>query len=207
MRTGSGTLSWVRAALIALCSLVLVTAVIAGARQAKDSAGATDAPLRPLTREQVSAPIAGAPPRLAALRRRVNELDDGATKAFDAQLRALRGYPVVVNMWASWCEPCRRELPLFQREAVKRGATVAFLGVNVEDARDAALKLAARYPLPYPSFSDPRYNITAGRFAARGLPVTAFYDAKGKRVAVRQGEFPNQAALSEAIERYALGRS
>ena len=119
-------------------------------------------------------------------------------------MRALRGHPVVVNFWASWCAPCRRELPSFQREANERGARVAFLGVNSGDDRDAARRLAREFPMPYPSFSDPRDNIVLGRFGARGLPVTAFYDARGKLAIVRQGEFANRQALSDAIERYAL---
>ena len=185
-------------------AIAIAAAVMSGVRQAREEAGAPATALAPLSRAQVSRPIVGAPAQLAALRRRVNVLQDGGVHAFDAQLRALRGYPVVVNMWASWCGPCRRELPVFQREAVKRGARVAFLGVNVEDAREDALKLAARFPMPYPSFVDPRYNITAGRFHARGLPVTAFYDARGRLAAVRQGEIASQAKLSAAIERYAL---
>jgi len=193
-----------RMAVIAACSLALVLAVAAGVRQAGDGSGSPAAELAPLTRAEVARPVAGAPPEIAALRRDVNVLRTGGVKALDAQLRALRGRPVVVNMWASWCGPCRRELPLFQREAVKRGAGVAFLGVNVEDARDAALALAERYPMPYPSFVDPRYNITKGRFGARGLPATAFFDASGRLAIVRQGEFATRAQLAAAIERYAL---
>jgi thiol-disulfide isomerase/thioredoxin len=194
----------VRPAVIAVCCIALGVAVVIGVRQAREDSGAPATALAPLTRAQVSRPIAGAPPQLARLRRQVNVLRSGGAHAFEAQLRALRGHPVVVNMWASWCGPCRRELPVFQREAVKRGARVAFLGVNVEDAREDALKLAARYPMPYPSFVDPRYNITAGRFHARGLPVTAFYDARGRLAVVRQGEIASRAKLSAAIERYAL---
>ncbi|MEA2217648.1 MAG: cytochrome c biosis protein CcmG, thiol:disulfide interchange protein DsbE [Solirubrobacteraceae bacterium] len=192
-----------RTAVILLCVLAVVAAVIVGVRQARDGAGTQHAPA-PLTRAEVSRPIPGAPPELAALRRRVNELRGGGVAAFDAQLRALRGHPVVVNMWASWCPPCRIELPSFQREAVRRGASVAFLGVNVGDARGDALKLARRYPMPYPSFTDPRSNIVAGRFGAHALPVTAFFDARGKLAIVRQGEFASEAKLAESIERYAL---
>jgi thiol-disulfide isomerase/thioredoxin len=191
-----------RTALIALCALAVAAAIVVGVRQARDSASA--GPATPLSRAEVSTPLAGAPADLAALRRRVNELVGGGRKAFDAQVRALRGHPIVVNMWASWCDPCRRELPLFQREAVKRGARVAFVGVNVDDGREAALKLAARFPMPYPSFRDPRYNIAAGRFHARGLPVTAFFDARGKLAIVRQGEIANEQVLADAIDRYAL---
>jgi cytochrome c biogenesis protein CcmG/thiol:disulfide interchange protein DsbE len=191
-----------RTVLITLAALALVVLIALGARQAADRAGGP-APAA-LTLAEVSKPIAGAPPELAALHRQVNVLRDGGVEAFDTQLRALRGHPVVVNFWASWCGPCQRELPSFQREAVKRGATVAFLGVNSGDDRDGARKLAARFPMPYPSFSDPRDTIVAGRFHARGLPVTVFYDARGKLAIVRQGELSTQRALADAIERYAL---
>jgi thiol-disulfide isomerase/thioredoxin len=193
-----------RTAAITLCALALVAAVLVGVRQARDDEPTSAAALEPLSRAEISKPIAGAPPELAALRRRVNVLVGGGVKAFDAQLRALRGHPVVVNMWASYCGPCRIELPAFQRQANRLGARVAFLGVNVMDDPVEARKLAERYPMPYPSFLDPRSNIVLGRYRSRVLPVTAFYDARGRLGPVRQGQFPNEAKLAEAIERYAL---
>jgi cytochrome c biogenesis protein CcmG/thiol:disulfide interchange protein DsbE len=191
-----------RTALIALCALVLVIVIAVGARQALDSSHASKS--AGLTRAEVAKPIPGAPPQLAALHRRINDLRDGGATAFDAQLRALRGHPVVVNLWASWCEPCRRELPLFQREAVKRGAQIAFLGLNVQDTRASALGLAGQFPMPYPSFADPHGAIAAAHFHASRLPTTAFFDARGKLQIVQQGEFANEARLATAITRYAL---
>ena len=73
-------------------------------------------------------------------------------------------------------------------------------GDNRGDARDAR----ARFPMPYPSFEDPRQAV-AGRFGAPGLPATAFYDARGKRVIVHQGAFASERQLAAEIERYALG--
>lgn len=195
-----------RKALLALGAVALVVVVVIGAGQAEETNPAPGAEtLRPLTLAEVSRPVAGAPPELAALRERVNELVPGGKRALDARLRALRGHPVVVNLWASWCGPCRHELPFFQRQAVKRGAQVAFLGVNSNDNDTEARKLAARYPMPYPSFVDPRLSV-AGEYAAKGLPVTAFYDARGKRVLVHQGPFTSEAQLATEIDRYALGR-
>jgi cytochrome c biogenesis protein CcmG/thiol:disulfide interchange protein DsbE len=190
-----------RKAAIALCTLALVAALVAGVLQARDNS--TDESAGPLTRAEVSRPIPGVPPELAALRRRVNVLQPGGRRAFEAQLRALRGHPVVVNAWASWCGPCRVELPHFQREALKRARTVAFLGLNVGDDPDGARQLAAANPMPYPSFTDPRFNIAAGSYGSRALPITVFYDARGRRT-VRLGPFATQAELSRAIERYAL---
>lgn len=187
-----------------LCTLVLAAVLVVGMRQARHSTGAASKPLTPLSLAAISKPIARAPADLAALRRRVNVLAGGGAKAFEAQLRALRGHPVVVNMWASSCDPCRYELPMFQREAIKRGAQVAFLGVNVLDPPDAAHQMAARIPMPYPSFADPRGNIAVGIYRTHVLPVTAFYDARGKLSIIEQGQFASEAKLSAAIERYAL---
>jgi cytochrome c biogenesis protein CcmG/thiol:disulfide interchange protein DsbE len=198
----SATLSHMRKAVYAIIALALTAAIVVGILQASSSDRAPKKAGAALTLADVSKPLAGAPPVLAALRKRVNELDRGGAKAFDVELRALRGHPVVVNMWASWCDPCRFELPFLQREALARGTKVAFLGIDVNDARDAARARAAQFPMPYPSFEDPRSNLFA-RFKARGLPTTAFYDARGKLVIVHQGVFPTQAKLAEAIDRYA----
>ncbi len=191
--------------MLVVVALAVAAAVVYGYLQARSSEHATGAAPTPLTLAQVSRPIAGAPAKLAALHGRVNELQPGGAKALDAELRELRGTPVVVNLWASWCDPCRFELPYLQRQAVARGAQVAFLGVNSNDNRDDARKLAERFPMPYPSFEDPRLAV-AGRYGARGLPATAFYDAQG-RVTVHQGVFSSEAKLRDAIDRYALGRS
>lgn len=194
-----------RKPVLIVAAAALVAALVVGFMQARSSDVAPTATPEPLTRAQVTRPLTGAPAKLAALHSRVNELRPGGAKALDAQLRELRGTPVVVNLWASWCDPCRFELPFLQRQAVKRGAQVAFLGVNTNDNREDAGKIGQRFPMPYPSFEDPRLAV-AGRYGARGLPVTAFYDAKGK-VTVHQGPFTSEAKLRDAIDRYALGRT
>lgn len=210
-RTGSGYLIagfcdavLVRRVLAVIAALAVAAAIVVGIVQAGGTDAATGEPPAPLTMAEVSRQLPGTPPRLAALRQRVNELTSGGAKALDAQLRALRGHPVVVNLWASWCEPCIYELPFLQRQAVERGARVAFLGVNSGDNRADARRMAARFPMPYPSFEDPRQNI-AGRYRVLGLPATAFYDARGRLVTVHQGGYRTEARLSADIRRYALG--
>jgi thiol-disulfide isomerase/thioredoxin len=185
-------------------AVALVIAIVIGADQAGDRDPAAGEAVAPLSLAAVSKPVAGAPPQLAALHARVNDLEAGAKPVLDRQLRALRGHPVVVNLWASWCDPCRHELPFFQRQALKRGAKVAFLGVNSNDSEAEARRLGRRYPMPYPSIVDPRLAV-AGAYGARGLPVTAFYDASGKRVLVHQGGFTSEQQLAAEIERYAVG--
>lgn len=192
-----------RKAILMLAAIAVAAAVVVGIVQSGGN-GAAEPP-EPLSRADVSRPVAGVPPTLAALRARVNELAPGGADALDRQLRALRGHPVVVNVWASWCHPCIYELPFIQRQAVKRAGEVAFLGVNSGDNAGDAGKLLRRIPLPYPSFDDPRQAVV-GSFGARYLPATAFYDAGGRRVVVHRGQFNSEQELSDEIERYALGR-
>lgn len=195
-----------RRAAIVIGTLALATAIVIGIVQAGDSETAKTEKVVPLSRAEVAKPIAGVPANLAALRRRVNERVGGGTKALDAQLKALRGRPVVVNLWASWCDPCRYELPFLQRQALKRAASVAFIGVNVDDERKRAAELAAEYPMPYPSIEDPDRKIVS-RYRGIGLPVTVFYDAAGEQQMVHQGLYATEDLLSDAIDRYALGRA
>ena len=72
---------------------------------------------------------------------------------------SLRGYPVVVNVWASWCGPCRFEFPHFQRAAAAYGKRVAFLGIDSQDSDDAAATFLREEPVPYPSYTDPDEEI------------------------------------------------
>jgi cytochrome c biogenesis protein CcmG/thiol:disulfide interchange protein DsbE len=196
-----------RPVLYALAGLALVAVVVVGLLQAGGSdEAATTGPPEPLARAEVLEALRGAPPQLAALHAQGSELLDGGAEAFDARLRELRGRPVVVNMWASWCGPCRFELPFFQAQAARRGDEVAFLGLNVGDNAGDAADFAAEYFMPYPSFQDPQRRIL-GRFGAAGLPATAYYDADGELSFLHQGLYASEAKLSEAIERYALNPS
>ena len=99
--------------------------------------------------------LAGSPPPLAALHKQADELLPGGTDAFERRIAALRGYPIVANVWASWCGPCRREFPTLQRLSARYGKEVAFLGVNSQDSDAAATTFLREAPLSYPSYTDP----------------------------------------------------
>jgi cytochrome c biogenesis protein CcmG, thiol:disulfide interchange protein DsbE len=150
--------------------------------------------------------LAGSPPPLAALHRQANELLPGGRDAYEERIAALRGYPAVVNVWASWCGPCRFEFPHFQRAAADYGKRVAFLAVDSQDSDEAAATFLEEAPVPYPSYTDPDEEITDSLGASLGLPDTAFYDRGGKLVYLKQGPYDDLAELRADVERYAFGQ-
>ena len=145
----------------------------------------------------------GAPAQLASLYDQENALLGGGLSAYEKRIATLKGRPVVVNAWASWCGPCRFEFPFFQRQAVKRGKQIGFVGLNTQDNDGDAKEFLGRYPLPYPSYTDPDQEIAREVKAATGLPATAYYDRKGELVYTHIGVYATEAKLAEDIERYA----
>lgn len=148
--------------------------------------------------------LAGSPPPLAALHSQADRLLPGGPAAFEKRIAALEGYPIVVNVWASWCGPCRFEFPTLQTLSAEYGKRVAFLGVNSQDSDDAARTFLAEAPVPYPSYTDPDKKITDSLGATLGLPDTAFYDRAGKLVYLKQGPYTDEAHLRADIRHYAL---
>src|SRR5579884_3417128 len=98
----------------------------------------------------------------------------GGARAFRSRLAALRGTPVVVNEWASWCPPCRHELPLLRAAAAKHAGQVAFVGLNVRDTTGAARSFLSAHPLGYASYADPNGDISRSLATMVGLPTTVF---------------------------------
>lgn len=117
-----------------------------------------------------------------------------------AELRAqVRGTPMVVNFWASWCDPCEEEMPLLVAAARREGDQIQFLGVDILDTRDPARAFLARFDVPYPSVFDPTGQ-TRDAVGGIGQPVTVFYDAGGELVAKIDGQL-SEASLEEQLAR------
>ena len=143
-------------------------------------------------------------PALRQLHADANRLLDGGREAFTKQLEELRGTPVVVNQWASWCPPCRAEFPIFQRVSEKYAGRVAFVGVDMQDSREAALAFLRELPTPYPHYFDPDASIARLFGGGRVSPTTGFYDARGRLVFGHLGAYADDAQLEAEIRRYAL---
>ena len=119
--------------------------------------------------------------------------------ARQVDLAAFAGQPVVLNFWASWCVPCRKEMPALQRAATRFAGRVAFVGVNHQDSERDALELVERSGVQYPSGYDPDGSV-ARDFELFGMPTTVFIDAQGRILATRTGEMDEdelRAALDE----------
>jgi cytochrome c biogenesis protein CcmG/thiol:disulfide interchange protein DsbE len=145
-----------------------------------------------------------APAPLAKLYGQGNRLLPGGTEAFEKQIADLKGYPVVVNIWASWCGPCRYEFPTLQKLSAKYGTKVAFLGVDSEDSESNAAEFLEEDPIPYPSFSDPDTDLKRHLGADAGFPDTAFFNRDGKLVYLKIGQYAHASDLEEDVKKYAL---
>ena len=205
MRTaGSATLWGVKRALPWILGVLMLTAVLAvGLSQAGggDEPEAT-APAAAYDLDAALARLEGAPEPLAGLHEQASELLEGGVPAFDARLEELRGTPVVVNKWASWCGPCRAEFPIFQRVSTDRGKEIAFLGSNSGDSTGPAREFLADYPIPFPSYLDPDEKIAQELGAPANYPITVFVDERGKTAFIHQGPYETDQDLDADIDRY-----
>ena len=116
-------------------------------------------------------------------------------------LAAVPGQPTVVNFFAAWCEPCKRELPAL-REAAATNTDVAFVGIDHQDSREDAVELLDRYGITYPAGYDPRGDVAA-KYFVRGLPATVFIGSDGRVVDFHQGEL-SAGELRERLDRLTL---
>jgi cytochrome c biogenesis protein CcmG, thiol:disulfide interchange protein DsbE len=182
--------------------LILTGVLVVGLSQAGDKSDTPAAPAESFDLRAAQRELAGAPAPLAALHRQSNELLEGGVRAFDRRLAQLKGHPVVINKWASWCNPCRAEFPVFQQLATERGKEVAFVGLNAGDSADPARKFLSQYPVPFPSYEDPDEEIARELKAPANYPITLFVDARGKTAFIHQGGYTSKEQLAADVDRY-----
>jgi cytochrome c biogenesis protein CcmG, thiol:disulfide interchange protein DsbE len=149
--------------------------------------------------------LKGAPAPLAQLYREANLLLPGGKDAFEKRVGEL-GYPVVANVWASWCAPCLHEFPVFQQVSAKWGKQVAFLGMDAEDEKASAETWLRERPVPYPTYFENGSAIAAS-LKLTGRPDTVFYDRQGKMVHLKIGPYTHESELEADIKKYALSES
>jgi thiol-disulfide isomerase/thioredoxin len=144
-----------------------------------------------------SGPAARNATTTALLPTHVADLPTFDTDTYQRLLTELRGTPVVVNVWAAWCGPCKAEAPLLQAASQTYGDRVQFLGVDIVDSLDGARGFIADHGLTYPSVFDPSGEIRDS-LGMIGQPVTVFYDAEGNVVSSWEGQL-TRAALDAGI--------
>ena len=130
---------------------------------------------------------------------RVAALPDSSPDQFDALMAQLKGTPVVVNFWGSWCTPCQAEAPMLAKAARTYGHRIQFLGVDILDDRSGASGFIERYDEPYPSLFDPSGSIRDDQGLV-GQPATVFYDADGHRASFSGNPWSGQLT-QQALQR------
>lgn len=190
------------ALLIGVLALALLVGIGIGELAGSHHGGSQS--LGKLSREQIALKLAGSPAPLAGLHRQANELLDGGTTALDRRLRELKGYPVVINKWASWCEPCRAEFPIFEHASANLGRHVAFIGLDSgESGRANALAFLRSHPVSYPSYYDPSGALGEQLTFSSFTPVTVFIGPNGNTYR-HQGPYRTLEKLERDAERYGV---
>jgi cytochrome c biogenesis protein CcmG, thiol:disulfide interchange protein DsbE len=157
-----------------------------------------------------SASLAGSPAPLAALHAQGSKLLAGGQTALDARIRKLEaaGYPVVLNIWASWCAPCQAEFGLFQKAALEYGKHVAFLGADVADSATNAQAFLNEHHVSYPSYAVSYTSIEDVLIGGlQGTPTTAYLIHGLRPAYVLSDPYESIGELQADIDQHALGRS
>ncbi len=123
----------------------------------------------------------------------LSALQEGA----EVELASLRG-PMVVNLWASWCAPCVRELPLYQAYSEEYAGKVDVVGIDFQETRPAAaVKLAADSGVTYPLYADPD-----GKLRAIGLPKVILVDEEGEVAFEQYVEITSVAQIEKLVSQH-----
>lgn len=124
------------------------------------------------------------------------ELPEFDLEMFRSLIKELRGTPVVVNIWGSWCPPCRVEAPALSTVAHEFLGEVQFIGVDILDSREGAREFIQEFDWPYPHVFDPPGAIRDG-LGYIGQPITFIVDREGVTVFEWNGEITEDQLRSE----------
>jgi cytochrome c biogenesis protein CcmG/thiol:disulfide interchange protein DsbE len=113
------------------------------------------------------------------------------------------GTPLVVNLWASWCAPCRKEMPAFDAVAAQLGDQVAIVGVTDDLQRDAAVDTARETGVSYPLRYDEEAALLT-QLGISGLPATVFVDEDGTIVGRHLGALTEDELLAEIEDNHGI---
>jgi cytochrome c biogenesis protein CcmG/thiol:disulfide interchange protein DsbE len=115
----------------------------------------------------------------------MTDLPTTTAEDFEAHLQAL-DRPAVVNVWASWCLPCRSEAPLLDRAHSEFGGEIEFIGVDVQDSQAGAKEFLAEFGLEFAHFFD-RDRAIPNFYGGLGTPITMFFAPGGDLVSIHNG--------------------
>jgi thiol-disulfide isomerase/thioredoxin len=147
---------------------------------------------------------AASPPAPAITRPATTNGTGGSKAALVARVRSLRGHPIVLTVWASWCQPCRGQAGLIAGAARQYRHRVAFLGVDADDTRTAAASFLRFHPLGFPSFQSTLDLQPLLPQVLPGVPVTLYLSSDGKPVDMHVGEYISFSALARDIDAFSL---
>ena len=146
------------------------------------------------------------PPRGATAARSPKAMPDVTLNCLGSDasrdLRRLAGRPMLINVWASWCGPCKVELPLLAQAHREWGDEVAFLGIDAQDASAEAWKSLTAAGIDYPQLEDPTGRTRAAFGWTSGLPLTVFVDAQGRMVGTERKAFRTYSEVTAALRRH-----
>jgi thiol-disulfide isomerase/thioredoxin len=119
------------------------------------------------------------------------------------RLSSLLGQPTLINVWASWCAPCRKELPLLERAHHEFGDRVRFLGINAGDPdASVAIALLDELGITFPQVTDSSMQTRGKLGYGGGLPLTIFVDAQGRMIGTERLPFRSYSAVGAALQKH-----